>query len=688
MIRLFPSTATTFTTVGLGSLSDAVSCIVTEARNGEFELEMQYPITGIHYSDIYLRAIIVANSNPYSTPQPFRIYDISKPIDGIVTINAQHISYDLSGYPVAPFSATTAKNSLSALGTSSVITCPFTFTTTKETAGDINVVKPTSIRSILGNEVLDVYGGEYEFDIFTVKLHDQRGQNRGVSIRYGKNLTDIRQDENCSSVYTGVYPYWYSESTNDQGVAYGLIQLPEKTINAQGTYDFTKIYPLDLSSTWTTPPTEAQLRTEANNFMRNTGIGVPKISIEVSFIQLSQSEEYKSFSMLEKVSLCDTVSVEFPALKVSAVAKCIKTVYNVLTSRYDSIELGEAKSNIAATISGGFKQIDNKIEEKVSRFTMDVSSIKADLIDVNTLMADKIDADFVEAGYAHLIKGYIDTAQIENESVGNSHIAKLAVGDAQISDLSAGKISSGQLDTSKVDIISPDGRFIIKDNSQLIYDYVDNDLLKPYLRVQVGRLLDIVDGELVPRTGDNNYGFEVRDANGETVMIDGSGVHSEGITEGAVNNSHISPNAAIDGAKLDIATVVTAINGGATTIEGSKIYVDNTTLDVKISSIHTEVTEVKSNIVYKLEIISSNGQVFKNGDINTTLEARVYHGIEDVTDQFDSSKFRWTRISNDTEDDTRWNNKYFGGTKNVTVSNLDVQVRATFSCRLLDNNLQ
>ena len=97
LIKLFDSEETEFGTNGIGILSDAVMCEITEERNGEFELEMDYPINGKHYSDIGMRKIIVTKSNPYSSPQPFRIYSISKPIDGIVTVNAEHISYDLSG---------------------------------------------------------------------------------------------------------------------------------------------------------------------------------------------------------------------------------------------------------------------------------------------------------------------------------------------------------------------------------------------------------------------------------------------------------------------------------------------------------------------------------------------------------------------------------------------------------------
>lgn len=370
MITLFESTEKEFETNGLGSLPDAISCEVTEERNGEFELEMTYPINGKRYSDLSLRRFILAKPNPYSEPQPFRIYAISKPIGGIVTVNAEHVSYDLTGIPVAPFSADAASNVFVKMKAAASVDCPFTFWTDKTTKATMKVVKPSSIRSLLGGvegSILDVYGGEYEFDKFTVKLHNNRGANRGVSIRYGKNLTDLKQEENCSAVYTGVYPFWYSEDD-------GLVTLSEKIVEAEGTYNFTRIYPLDLSSEWQEKPAESDLRDRAKAYIKNNDIGIPKVSLDVSFVQLSQSEEYKDISLLEDVYLCDTVNVEFPELGVSATARCNKTVFDVLTNKYTKIELGDAKSNLASTITEQSKEIaetptKNFLEQAIERAT-------------------------------------------------------------------------------------------------------------------------------------------------------------------------------------------------------------------------------------------------------------------------------------------------------------------------------
>ena len=344
---LYSATETNFDHNGIGILSDSVSCEVTEEANGSFELAMTYPMDGIHYEDIADRAIIKAKADQFRDPQLFRVYAVSKPMSGIVTVLAEHISYDLSGIPVKPFSADSVALALSRLKSNAVVPCPFNFWTDKATSAEFSVKIPASIRSRLGGvagSILDVYGGDYEFDNYTVKLHNNRGLNRGVSIRYRKNLTDIKQDQNCSSVATGVYPYWVNPENGE------LVELPEKIINAPGTYNFVKIRTVDFSQSFEKKPTEEQLSKKTESYIKNNDIGVPKVSMTVSFAQLEQTEEYKHLKLLERVSLFDMVNVEFPALRVSATAKAVKLVYDVLADRVKSVTLGSVRSNIADTI--------------------------------------------------------------------------------------------------------------------------------------------------------------------------------------------------------------------------------------------------------------------------------------------------------------------------------------------------
>lgn len=354
---LFPKTATTFETQGLGVLADATSCKVTEERNGTYELEMQYPITGQHYADIGDDCILYAIPSPYRGPQPFRIYRTSKPINGLVTINARHIRYDLAFIPLNPFTAANAPAAMAGLQSNAAIPSNFTFWTNKTTVADFAVSVPSSTSNILGGQtgsILDVYGGEYEFDAFAVKLYDQRGQDNGVSIRYGKNLTDLEQERNIYNVTTGIYPYWASTDGST------LVTCDPKIVYAAGTYERQKIIPVDFSQDFQDAPTPEQLLERAQAYVQNNRIGVPEVSLTVSFVQLEQTEQYKNLVLLEKCDLCDTVTVEYEKLGVSAKAKIVKIVTNVLLERYESVEIGQVRTNIADTIANQQQEIQKR----------------------------------------------------------------------------------------------------------------------------------------------------------------------------------------------------------------------------------------------------------------------------------------------------------------------------------------
>ena len=360
---IFPSTATEFNTQGLGVLTDAISCTVTEERNGAFELTMQYPDTGVHFAEITDRCIIYAIPSPYRAPQPFRIYRITRPMDGIIMVYAQHITYDLSGVPLNPFTAINAPDALSKLSLNAAVDSPFTFWTDKATVASFAVSTPSSTRSVLGGSsgsILDVYGGEYEWDGFTVRLYGQRGYDNGVVISYGKNLTDIEQDRNISNVATGIYPYW----TNAEGA---LVTCDPKIVNAPGTYDFTRVVPVDFSSDFEAQPTPAQLQARAEKYVEDNKIGIPKTSITASFVQLEQFSEYEDLALLEKCDLCDTVTIRYQQLGVEAKAEIVKIETDVLLERYNSVEIGDVRTNIADTIVGQQQEIKQKPSETYLR---------------------------------------------------------------------------------------------------------------------------------------------------------------------------------------------------------------------------------------------------------------------------------------------------------------------------------
>ena len=359
---LFDANETTFATNGIGRLTNAISCAVTEERNGIYELDMVYPMKGLNFSAIQTDRIIYAIPADGKAPQPFRVYYISAPLNGEVEISAQHISYQLKWTIVNAFTATSASGALNGFSAHLADTgqsFPFSFTTDVTRAGTFSNSFPQDIRSLLmGQEgsVLDVYGGEYEWHKYQVILHTSRGQDNGVSIKYGKNLTDIQQDANIGETYTGVAAYWKSETDGTTTV----VQSNPNVILADtaSNFPFHRIKAIDASGDFTPPegsetgwtPSQSDLTTWANNYIAANDIGVPEVSIDVSFQPLWQTEEYKNIAPLERVNLCDTVTVQFPALGVNAKAKVVRTVYNVLNERYDEIEIGTLKQTLAETI--------------------------------------------------------------------------------------------------------------------------------------------------------------------------------------------------------------------------------------------------------------------------------------------------------------------------------------------------
>ena len=217
MIRLFEKDATEFSTLGICSLNDVKSCLVTEELNGSYEVVLEYPKTGRHFSDIQKDRIIYVKPNPDDEPEPFRIYQITKEINGIAKISAQHISYDLSNYTVKIFEeATSASDALSKIQNGTNITCPFTFQTNIISDKKFKIEKPTNLRSVLGGSepsILKTYEGELKFSKFNVSLLVARGKNRGFTIRYGKNLKDITQDVSYVNDISGIYPFYNSNKT-------------------------------------------------------------------------------------------------------------------------------------------------------------------------------------------------------------------------------------------------------------------------------------------------------------------------------------------------------------------------------------------------------------------------------------------------------------------------------------------
>lgn len=498
---LFSKTETSFSNFGIGHLSDAISPHVVEERNGEFSFEMQYPIDGVHYEELEMRSIILAKPSPKQNPQPFRVYRITKPINGIVTVYANHLRYDLEGVPVAPFTANSLYNALNAMTSNRLVQSPFTFTTDKWSNVRMTSKIPTSTLALMGGQqgsLLDIYGGEYKYDGYTVSLLDSRGEDNGVVIRYGVDLIDMQQEESCANCYTGVLCYWQSMDQD---------QMVSGTIQNAGTFDYTKIKVVDRSEIYENAPTQEQLNADAVSYINANRIGVPKVCINMSFANLEQTEEYQNIR--QSLELCDLVTIKFEKLGVSAWARIIRTDYDVLMERYISVEIGDSRTSIADTIIGLSTLVENvpsttEMQQAITNMTAAITGAEGGAVrlldtdndgmpdtlyianDPNPLMATKVwrwnyegwgasqngyngpftmgatfaagfIADFITAGTlsadriaAHTLNVSKLSGSIENGDWG----IDFDTGEMSIGHLDASDITSGTIDASQVSIIN------------------------------------------------------------------------------------------------------------------------------------------------------------------------------------------------------------------------------------------
>lgn len=328
---------------GIGVLVDVASCVVTEERNGIFELKMQYPVDGMHFNEIEVDRLILAKTSQIGTNQLFRIYNVTKPMDGIVTVSAEHVSYMLSNVIVEPFEAYGPKNALASIKENSLfVDLPFDFRVDYEDEDDLpyGSVKPKSLssaRSLLGGaegSILDSNGGEYEFDNFNVIWHKNRGKDNGVVIAYAKNLTGFKCQEKSDGIVTGVWAFWNKK--DDKG---NVTSTAEAYYSVDNLLSYPRDVVLDCSGDFEEHPDQQQLLNKAKKYVQSHK-NAPYYSITVEFVNLGDTEEYKQFKDLEKVSLCDIVTVRNPIYNIDVKEKVVKTTYDSLAEKYVKIDIG------------------------------------------------------------------------------------------------------------------------------------------------------------------------------------------------------------------------------------------------------------------------------------------------------------------------------------------------------------
>ena len=594
---LYPPNTTDFSSFGLGVLTDTIFCEVTEERNGVFECLLKYPVSGQHYGLITKECIIKAKPNDTAADQAFRIYRITKPLNGIVTIYGQHISYDLANVPVLPFS-TESRSPQLILSQLLAGDTRFTGWTDYSDAKAFSVTQPKSVRACLGGtegSMLSQWHGEFEWDNFTVKFHSHRGQKTGVVIEYGKNLTALEQDEDNSGVYTALLPY--AVYTPEGADTETVVTLPEVTLPiVTSEIVRAKALILDFSDQFgeNAAITEEALRAKANSYIKANPLGATIPTVKVSFEPLWKQPEYSA--LLERVNLCDTVTIRHSALGVSVSAMVIETVYDTLAERYKSISLGQSKSSMITTISEVQSSVD-KVESTVGRFP---KLLQAAIGKATGLITGQ------SGGYV-----VIHTAEE------NGQPYELLILDAPSIDeaVNVWRWNVGGLGFSKNGYNGPYETAITADG-QIVADFITSGSLVANI---------IKAGVIQSQDGSSYWDLE----SGEVVL------HAY-----ATNKQ------------------VTEVSDRITTIEEQKML--------------------------RLVITSSNGNIFKNGNVKTLLSAVVYSWDKDITDTLDANQFIWTRVSEDTESDKVWNEQHFGGTKAVVITSADVKVRATFYCDLID----
>lgn len=345
---LYESNETAFNNNGIARLRDTISATVSEERNGLFELDITYPVNGVNYELIRYGRIIGVTHDEDGDIQPFEIVSASRPINGIVSFHAVHISYRQSQMVVVANSVNSLSQAFQLFSIASPSN-PFTYEADFTADGYMASADgvPRTVRQFLGGvrgSVLDTYGGEFEWDKYKVILHRNRGEMKDFAIRYGVNLLDYNDDTDYQNTFTSCVAFWNGEDEVVTATA---------TLNENGYNGNDIRVPLDLSDKFEEKPTTAQLETEALAYMQRNNTNLPAQNIKVDFVRLSEMGEFSKFQDLLACKLCDSIKVIFPLYDVSATFKIVKTEWDVLTGRYLSMELGTLSTTLAEALGIG-----------------------------------------------------------------------------------------------------------------------------------------------------------------------------------------------------------------------------------------------------------------------------------------------------------------------------------------------
>lgn len=500
MITLYNTDAIT----EICTLDDCLECLVTEEENGVFELELTYSISSNNFNDIQNNKVIKAKASDELGEQLFRIYYVSNEIDGKIYVKAQHITYDLMDNFVENVTCTksTCEQSFQAMLSKCQYAHNFKGYSDIEHTATYNLSRVNALEAILGTRgsLLDTYGNgaKLKRDNYNIYLNKTRGNNNGVTIAYSKNITGYKREIDETDLVTCIYPFAkvqkeLGENENTTTVE-EIIVLPERFVNSKyiNNYPHPKILAVDYSEKEIKDI--ASLRTQANKYFSETQKDIPNVNYKVEFIYLHQTAEYEDNNLkaLELVGMGDTVTVIDERIGMNVEANVIKTVFNVLTDRYESIELGRFKGSINDIIGDIENNVDNALNQVSNMYVnfeilddkiiSEVSKLEGD-IKVNTTLIEQTDS-YIQSVASDLngkytsIKQTVDsidlTGKVSFSDLSTKGNTVVHGGNISTGTITADKIASNSITADKIASNSITVDKISSNNSNPIIKLFDN----------------------------------------------------------------------------------------------------------------------------------------------------------------------------------------------------------------------
>ena len=371
---LFNKNEQAFDTYGLGELN-VTKGTVTRERNGNYTLYAEIPVSDPMVAILEKEMKLKADAGLRTKNQTFEISRIVKDSSNIVKIYGQHISHKLEYIVLRNATAFsgTAYNALAIWKNALIGDLRFDVWSDIQTTGNgvFDISKMENARQALGGvegSILDLYGGEYEFDNMTIRLHKQLGRTAPTVLEYGRNILSAELDETIESSYTSVLPFaTYTPDkpegdTSDSQPDPITITIPENYVDSKykALYAHRRIKVVDFSSEFSTDgkkkniPTADKLRKMANDYMERNAIGKPKINIKIEYADLARTLDYADNGWIEEVELYDIVPVYYPQIGLTDETLKVTTItYDFVNERNESVEFGDIGTNVRATMQSG-----------------------------------------------------------------------------------------------------------------------------------------------------------------------------------------------------------------------------------------------------------------------------------------------------------------------------------------------